>query len=182
MSNDELRQILASAGTELLSRESLTQGSTSKEHLYRITMRRTSAREPEAFRFTLVEGAVIRIPLPLDQIIGKTGKVIGGEFLLEDGDVVQKIYSSGMERYYIAWQGGRDHPDYDAYQVLQGDTEAETISKVERFVGGDRTLLVEDLTNTIALWSDQIVQYEERAKQTNTGSESLNVIATAYAL
>jgi hypothetical protein len=127
-------------------------------------MRRTSAREPQASRFTLVEGAVVQLPLPLDQVIGKTGKVIGGEFLMDDGDVVQKIFSSGMERYYIAWQGSLDHPDYDAYQVLQGETESETIAKVEQFVRGDRTLLAEDLTNTIAAWREQTAAYEERGK------------------
>jgi hypothetical protein len=182
MSNDELREILASAGTELLSRRSLTVDNLLKPHMYRITMRRTSAREPQAFRCTLVEGAVVRIPLPLDQIIGKTGKVIGGEFFLDDGDVVQKIFSSGMERYHIAWRGSLDHPDYDADQVLQGETEAETIEKIEQFVRGDRKLLIEDLTNTITSWSEQIAEYEEKGKRTNTGSEWLNVIATEYAL
>jgi hypothetical protein len=164
MSNDELRDVLANAGAELLSRRSLAADGASKAHTYRITMRRTSKREPQAFRFTLVEGAVVQLPLPLDEIIGKSGKVIGGEFLLDDGDVVEKIYSSGMERYHIAWQGSLDHPDWDAYQVLQGETPTETAAKIERFARGDRTLLIEDLTKTIAWWSEQIAEYEERGK------------------
>jgi hypothetical protein len=102
--------------------------------------------------------------LPLDQVIGKTGKVIGGEFLLDDGDVVQKIFSSGMDRYYIAWQSSLDHPDYDAYQVLQGETDAETIAKVEQFVRGDRTLLIEDLTYAISSMREGVAEYEEKGR------------------
>lgn len=164
MSDDELRRLLASAGAEMLSRRSASVSYTSRQHMYRITMRRTSQREPQAFRFTLVEGAVVRLPLPLDQIVGKTGKVIGGEFLLDDGDVVQKIFSSGMDRYYIAWQGSLDHPDYDAYQVLQGETESETIAKVEQFVCGDRTLVIEDLSHTISSMREGVAEYEEKGR------------------
>jgi hypothetical protein len=107
-------------------------------------MPRTSKAEPEAFRFTPVGGDVIRVPLLLDQVIGKTGKLIGGEFLLDDGDVIQKIYASGMILYLIAWQGNLDRQDYDVSKVLEGETEAETIAKIDRFVRGDRTLLIEE--------------------------------------
>jgi hypothetical protein len=74
MSNDELREILANAGAELLSRRNASNNGTSKQHLYRVTMRRTAKAEPQAFRFTLVEGAVVQIRLPLDRIIGKSGE------------------------------------------------------------------------------------------------------------
>jgi hypothetical protein len=164
MSNEELRQILANAGAELLSRRAATIPSASKQHSYRIAMPRTSKAEPEAFRFTRVGGDVIRIPLLLDQLIGKTGKLIGGEFLLDDGDVIQKIYASGMILYLIAWQGNLDRQDYDVAKVLEGETEAETIAKIERFVRGDRTLLIHELTKAVASWREQVAEYEEMGK------------------
>ena len=71
--SEELRHLLADAGAELLSRRAETVPVASKQHSYRIAMPRTSKAEPEAFRFTSVEGDVIRIPLLLDQVIGKTG-------------------------------------------------------------------------------------------------------------
>jgi hypothetical protein len=49
LSTDELRQVLTSAGAELLSRRAGNVRSASKQHQYRITMRRTSKAEPEAF-------------------------------------------------------------------------------------------------------------------------------------
>jgi hypothetical protein len=164
MSNEELRHILANAGAELLSRRAATLSSASKQHSYRIAMPRTSKAEPEAFRFTPVAGDVIRIPLLLDQVIGKTGKLIGGEFSLDDGDVIQKIYASGMILYLIAWQGNLDRQDYDVSKVLEGETEAETTAKIERFVRGDRTLLIQELTTAIASWREQIAEYEEMGK------------------
>jgi hypothetical protein len=72
MSNEELRQMLANAGTELLSRRAETVPAASEQHSYRIAMPRTSKAEPEAFRFTPVGRDVIGIPLLLDQVIGKT--------------------------------------------------------------------------------------------------------------
>jgi hypothetical protein len=63
------------------------------------------------FRFMLIEGSVVQLPLTLDQVIGKTGKVIGGEFRLDDGDVVQKVAASGLVLHFIAWQGSLDDPD-----------------------------------------------------------------------
>jgi hypothetical protein len=152
MSNEELRHVLADAGAELLSRRAGTLPSASKQHSYRIAMPRTSTAEPEAFRFTLFEDAVIRIPLLLDHVMGKAGKGVGGEFLLDDGDVIQKIYASGMILYLIAWQGNLDRQDYDVSKVLEGETEAETTGKIERFVRRDRTLLIQELTT-----SDRIV-------------------------
>lgn len=103
--NDELREILASAGAELLSRRTGDGNSASKQHLYRIAMRRTAKAEPQAFRFTQVDNVMVRLPLPLDRVIGTSGKVIGGEFQLDDGDVVQKVAASGLVSYLIAWQG-----------------------------------------------------------------------------
>jgi hypothetical protein len=64
MSNEELRHLLADAGAELLSRRAESVPVASKQHSYRIAVPRTSKAEPEAFRFTPVEGQVIRIPLP----------------------------------------------------------------------------------------------------------------------
>jgi hypothetical protein len=151
----------------LLSRRAETVPVASKQHSYRIAMPRTSKAEPEAFRFTSVGGDVIRIPLLLDQVVGKTGKLIGGDYFLEDGDVVQKIYASGMVLYLIAWQGNLDRQDYDVDKVLEGETEAETMAKIERFVRGDRTLLIQELKKAIASWREQVAEYEEMGKTDN---------------
>ena len=164
MSDEELRHILADAGAELLSRRSGSVPSALKQNSYRIAMPRTSKAEPEAFRFTLVGGDVIRIPLLLDRVLGKTGRLIGGEYLLENGDVVQKIYATGMILYLIAWEGNLDRQDYDVDKVLEGETEAETIAKIERFVRGDRTLLIQELKKAIASWREQVAEYEEMGK------------------
>lgn len=164
MSNEELRDILAGAGAELMSRGTVNGGRSSNQHLYQITMRRTPKAEPRAFRFTLIEDAVIPLPLPLDQVIGKTGKVIGGEFWLNDGDVVQKIAASGMISYLIAWQGTLDDQNYDVWRVLEGETEAETIAKIEAFVRGDRRLLIEQLTESIAYLRKDLPEYDEKAR------------------
>jgi hypothetical protein len=164
MSNEELRHILADAGAELLSRGAATVPSASKQHSYRIAMPITSKAKPEAFRFTLFGGAVIRIPLLLYQVVGKTGKLIGGDFFLDDGDVIQKIYASGMVLYLIAWQGNLDRQDYEVDKVLEGETEAETTAKIERFVSGDRTLLIQELTTAIASWCEQVAEYQEMGK------------------
>jgi hypothetical protein len=164
MSNDELGEILASAGAELLSRRTGDGNSASKQHLYRITMRRTAKAEPQAFRFTQVDNAIVRLPLPLDRVIGTSGKVIGGEFPLNDGDVVQKVAASGLISYLIAWQGVLDRPDYDVSRVLEGDTEAETIARIEAFVRGDRTLLIQELAETIAFWRAHLPEYDDRGK------------------
>lgn len=167
MSNEELRQILADAGSELLSRRAETLPSASEQNSYRIAMPRTSKAEPEAYRFTRFGGDVIRIPLLLDGVVGKTGKLIGGEYLLDDGDVIQKIYASGMVLYLIAWQGNLDRQDYDVDKVLEGETEAETIAKIERFVRGDRTLLIQELTKATVFWREQVAEYEEMGKTDN---------------
>jgi hypothetical protein len=90
--------------------------------------------------------------------------VIGGEFLLDDGDVVQKIFSSGLISHLIAWQGNLDTRDYDASRVLEGETEVETIAKVEAFVRGDRSLLIQELTETIAFWQGRLPEYEEKGR------------------
>jgi hypothetical protein len=164
MSNEDLRHILANAGAELLSRRATTDPITSNSHSYRIAMPRTPKAEPEAFRFTRVGSDVIRVPLPLDRVMGKTGRLIGGEFLLDDGDVSQKIYASGMILYLIAWQGNLDRQDYSVDKVLEGETEAETIAKIERFVWGDRTLLIQELTKAIASWREQVAEYQEMGK------------------
>ncbi len=164
MSNEELRHILADAGAELLSRRAAIAPIASHNHSYRIAMPRTSKAEPEAYRFTRVGGDAIRIPLLLDRVMGKTGKLIGSEFLLDDGDVIEKIYASGMILYLIAWQGNLDRQDYDVSKVLEGETETETIAKIERFVRGDRTLLIQELTKAIASWREQVAEYEEMGK------------------
>jgi hypothetical protein len=164
MSNEELRRILAEAGAELLSRRAETVPVASKQHSYRIAMPRTSKAEPEAFRFTPVDGLVIRIPLLLDQLVGKTGRLIGGEFLLDDGDVIQKIYASGMVLYLIVWQGNLDRQDYDVSKVLEGEKEAETIAKIAQFVRGDPTLIIQELTKAISAWREQVAEYQEMGK------------------
>ena len=164
MSNEELRHILADAGAELLSRRAAIFPSASEQNSYRIAMPRTSKAEPEAYRFTRVGGDVIRIPLLLDGVVGKTGRLFGGEYLLDDGDVIQKIYASGMVSYLIAWQGNLERQDYDVANVLEGESGAETIAKIERFVLGDRTLLIEELTKAIASWREQVAEYEEMGK------------------
>lgn len=164
LSTDELRQVLASAGAELLSRRHVDMDHASKQNLYRITMPRTPKAEPKAFRYTHFEGDVIRIPLLLDQVFGETGRLIGGKFLLDDGDVVQRVYASGMTLYVVAWQGNLDRQDYEVSKVLQGQTEAETTAKIERFVLGDRTLLIEELTKAIALRREQVAEYDEMGK------------------
>jgi hypothetical protein len=127
-------------------------------------MRRTAKAEPQAFCFTLMEGTVIQLPLRLDQVIGKTGKVISGDFLLNDGDVVQKIAASGLVSYLIAWQGGLDHRECDISHVFDGETEEERIAKIEAFVRGDRTLLVKELKDAISFWTDNLAEYEEKGK------------------
>jgi hypothetical protein len=74
MSNDELREALAAAAAELMSRRNATGGPSSTQHLYRIRMTRTPKAEPQAYRFTMIEDTVVQLPLPLDQIVGKTGR------------------------------------------------------------------------------------------------------------
>src|SRR5690242_14379497 len=130
LSDDDLRQVLASAAAELNSRRNATVNGSSGQHLYRITMRRTPKAEPQAFRFTLIEGTVVRLPLPLDQVIGKTGQVIGGEFLLNDGDVVQKIAASGTISHLIPWRGNIDDRDFDVSKVFEGKTEEQRIANI----------------------------------------------------
>jgi hypothetical protein len=164
LSTVELRQVLASAAAELNSRRKVTVNEGSTQHLYRITMRRTAKAEPQAFRFILIEGTVVQLPLPLDQVIGKTGQVIGGEFLLNDGDVVQKIAASGLVSYLIAWQGSLDNRECDISQVFDGETEEERIANVEAFVGGDRALLIHELTDAISFWTNNLAEYEEKGK------------------
>ena len=66
LSTDELRQILASVVAELNSRRNATVNGRSTQHLYRITMRKTANAEPQAFRFTLVDGTVVQLPLRLE--------------------------------------------------------------------------------------------------------------------
>lgn len=158
MSNDELREVLTSAAVELRSRMK-TDGNEPSQHLYRISMRRTPKAEPQAFRLMLVEDAVVQAPLLLDQAIGNSGKVIGAEFWLEDGDVVQKVAASGQVRHFIAWQGSLGEPDYDVSRVLEGETEAETTANVEAFLRGDRTLLIRELEETIAYYAEKAAEY-----------------------
>jgi hypothetical protein len=69
-----------------------------------------------------------------------------------------------MVLYLIAWQGNLDRQDYDVGNVLEGETEAHTIAKIERFVRGDRTLLIQELTEAIASWRGQVAEYEEMGK------------------
>jgi hypothetical protein len=164
LSTDELREVLASAAAKLNSRRKATVNGSSTQHPYRITMRRTANAEPRAFCFTLVEGTVVQLPLPLDQVIGKTGKVIGGEVLLNDGDVVQKIAASGLVSYLIAWQGSLDNREFDISQVFDGESEDERIGKVEAFVRGDRTFLIKELTDAIEFWTKSLAEYEEKGK------------------
>jgi hypothetical protein len=141
LSTDELRQVLASAAAELNARRNATVNGRSTQHLDRITF-----------------------PLRLDQVIGKTGKVLGGEFLLNDGDVVQKIAASGLVSYLIAWQGSLDNRECDISQVLDGESEEETTAKVEAFVRGDRSLLIKELTEAIEFWTKSLAEYEEKGK------------------
>jgi hypothetical protein len=79
ITTEDLRQVLASAAAELISHSDGTVNGNSTEHRYRISVRSTSNREPHLFRFTMVEGTVVKLPLPLNEIIGNPGKVIGGE-------------------------------------------------------------------------------------------------------
>jgi hypothetical protein len=164
MSNDELREALAAAAAELMSRRNATGEPSSTQHLYRIRMTRTPKAEPQAYRFTVIEDTVVQLPLPLDQLVGKTGRVIGGEFLLNDGDVVRKVAATGMISYLIPWQGNIDDRDYDVSQVFAGETEAERIAKVETFVRGDRSHLIQEIEDTIAFWKETLPEYEEQAR------------------
>ncbi len=164
MSNDELREALAAAAAELISRRNATGGPSSTQHFYRIRMTRTPKAEPQAYRFAMIEDTVVQLPLPLDQVVGKTGKVIGGEFLCNDGDVVQKVAATGMISYLIPWQGNIDDRDYDVSQVFAGETEGERIAKVETFVRGDRSHLIQDIEDTIAFWKETLPEYEEQAR------------------
>jgi hypothetical protein len=165
MSNDELREVLTSAAAELRSRHDAARDDHSARHLYRITMRRTPTSEPQAFRFTLIEDCVVQFPLPLNQVIGQTGKVIGGEFWLDNGDVVRKVAASGQVRHFIARQGNLDDLHYDVSRVLEGETDFETAKKVEAFVRGDRTLLIRELEETIAHSNERAAECEEEGKE-----------------
>jgi hypothetical protein len=164
ITTDDLRQILANAAAELISRRHATGNENATQHDYRISMRRTSNREPHVFRFTMLEGTVVKLPLPLNEVIGKTGKVIGGEFLLNDGDVVQKIAASGQVSYLIPWQGNIDDRDYDVSVVFEGNTEEETVARIEAFVRDDRTLLIQELTGCINFWQNTLPEYEENGR------------------
>ena len=48
--------------------------------------------------------------------------------------------------------------------MSEGETEAETAATIDRFVRGDRTLLIEELTTAIVSWREQVAEYEEMGK------------------
>jgi hypothetical protein len=132
------------------------------------------------FRFTMVvEGMVVQLSLPLDQIIGKSGKVIGGEFLLNASDVVQKIAASGLVSYLIPWQGNINDRDYDVSAVFEGNTEEPTVKRIQAFVYGDRTLLLKELTECIAFWQKTCRNTKKTAGLINTGRERLMIVEPA---
>ena len=49
-------------------------------------------------------------------------------------------------------------------RVLEGDTEAEKITRIEAFVRGDRALLIQELAETIAFWREQLPDYDEHGQ------------------
>ena len=163
MSNDNLREALAATAAELMSRRNATEEPSSTQHLYRIRMTRTPKAEPQAYRFTMIEDTVVQLPLPLDQVVGKTGRVIGGEFLLNDGDVVRKVAASGMISYLIPWQGNIDDRDYDVSQVFAGKQKPRGLQRSKTFVRGDRSHLIQEIEDTIAFWK-KVPEYEEQAR------------------
>jgi hypothetical protein len=63
MPKEHLREIWAVAGAELLSRKAGEVSDASQRHMYRITMRRASKAEPQALRFTKIEGIVVPNPV-----------------------------------------------------------------------------------------------------------------------
>jgi hypothetical protein len=56
---------------------------------------------------TLVEGIVGQLRLPLDQVFGETGKVVGGEFLLKDVLVWREVPDRKRPYEIVAWNGFR---------------------------------------------------------------------------
>ncbi len=127
-------------------------------------MRRTKRGEPRATRFTNVNGLVVQFPLTFDKTVGKSGKVLRRDIVLEHGDVVRKVAASGTDDFLIAWPGTFDDHDPDYSSAFDGQTEAETIAKMEAFVRGDRTLLLKELIDSIAFWQATLLEYEEQAK------------------
>jgi hypothetical protein len=73
MSNDELREALAAAAAELMSRRNATGEASSTQHLYRIRMTRTPKAEPQAYPFTMIEDTVVQLPFTRANLNGHAG-------------------------------------------------------------------------------------------------------------
>jgi hypothetical protein len=152
LSNDELYEIVETVTTELRSCRDVALPPSS-QCVCTIIMRRTKRGEPHAMRFTNVDGVVVEFPLTLDQIVGKSGNVLRGDFLLEHGDVVWKTAASGISEFIVAWPGTFEDGDPDLSPVFRGRTEAEIASKIEVFVRGNRTLIVNELMDDIEFYT-----------------------------
>ena len=111
-----------------------------------------------------MNGLVVQFPLTFDKTVGKSGKVLRRDIVLEHGDVVRKVAANGTDDFLIAWPGTFDDHDPDYSSAFDGQTEAETIANIEAFVRGDRTLLLKELMDSIAFWQATLLEYEEQAK------------------
>jgi hypothetical protein len=162
LSNDQLYEVLKAATAELRSRADVS-SPPQAQNVCTIIMRRTKRGEPRAVRFTNVNGIVVQFPLTFDQIVGKSGNVLRGDFPLEQGDVVWKIAANGISEFVIAWPGIFEDHDPDFGPVFRGRSDAETVEKIEAFVRGDRSLIVNRLSRIsgfgkkpcLSMWSKQ---------------------------
>jgi hypothetical protein len=185
LSNDELYKIIETVTTELRSRRDVALPPSS-QGVCTIIMRRTKRGEPHAMRFTNVDGVVVEFPLTLDQIVGKSGNVLRGDFLLEHGDVVWKTAANGISEFIVAWPGTFEDGDPDLSPVFRGRTEAEITAKIEVFVRGNRTLIVNELMDDIEFWEDTLLEYHEQGKTSdywrNAAKETRSRIASLNAM
>lgn len=97
-----------------------------------------------------MNGIVVQFPLTFDQIVGKSGNVLRGNFFVEHGDVVWKIAANGTSDFVVVWPGTFEDRDRDFSPVFGGRTEAATTARIEAFVKGDRVLIVKQRMEKIS--------------------------------
>ena len=161
--------------SELRSRRNAAPPS-STQSIHTITIRRTKLGDLRAIRFTNVNGIIVQFPLTFDQIVGTSGNVLRGDFLLEHGDVVWEIAANGGSDFVVAWPRTFEDRDPDLSPVFGGRTEAETAAKIGALVKGDRLLIVKQLMEDIEISEDALPEFEEQGSTSEYARNSAQEI------